>query len=389
MDSNKPISLPAERDVNRQTCIILAIFGSLFCVLFLVFGVLLWRLIPVLYSYLPSLVSPKALPVPEHERFYFPLFSVAAPEGSGWMYLPVQNGISFERQETQGTQITVASARLEALDKNTNYSSKEFLDYVCACPIRPPEENRYTEQQRDCDWWRKSPFDCVRLHGLYMETGNKDNPSSSPLMLDSYTLACRHPDFYNAVIFLDYSQQSSEGSLEENLSQQADVFFTGVGMNWPQGTPAAGFEYETSQEIQTSKPGTNLAFRKPVKVSMQLIDFPAGMAVDGMDSNWWSAGARPPQWIEIDLGGNYVIREVQLLTSQSPDGRTIHQVLARGVATDDEYLLVHTFDGVTSNSQSLIFKLPEVLRGVRYIRIETTYTPSWVGWREIKVVAGE
>jgi hypothetical protein len=387
MNSNKPITLPAEGSINRQTCIILAILGSVFCALFLVAELLFWKMIPILRSFFPSQLSPKPLPVLEHDRFDFPLFSIGAPDGPDWMYLPVQTGIAFEWQEPSYNRLTVANAWSVALSTTTNYSKKEFLEYACAYRIGPPENDRYTEQQKDCDWWRKSTFDCVRLHALYIE--NKDSPSSSPLILDNYTLACRHPDFYNAVIFLDYSQQGPEGGIEENVSQQADAFFTGLGMNFPLGTPPAVFEYETSQEIQTSEPGTNLAYRRPVRVSRELIDFPAVMAVDGIDTNWWGAGARPPQWIEIDLGENYVIREVQLLISQSPAGRTIHQVLARGVATGDEYLLVHTFDGVTSDSQSLIFELPEVLRGARYIRIETTYTPSWVGWREIKVIAGE
>src|SRR3989304_3890344 len=119
-----------------------------------------------------------------------------------------------------------------------------------------------------------------------MDPVNKDTSSASPLILDNYTLACRHPDFYNALIFLNYSQLGPEGSIEENVSQQADVFFTGLGMNFPQGTLPAGFEYETGQEIQTSKLGTNLAYRKPVKVSREIEDFPALMAVDGIVTNW-------------------------------------------------------------------------------------------------------
>ena len=384
MDPNESVILPAS-NVNRQACTILVVFGLLVCASILVLGVLVWSVMPMLYSVFPTQVPPKS--VLEHERFHFPLFSIGAPDGSGWTYMLLKNGISFESQETLGKWETVAGAWSVALGTTTNYSKKQFLEYVCAYQIRLPKDDQYTEQQKDCDWWEKSSFDCVRLHALFIE--NKDSPSSSPLIRENYTLACRHPDFYNAVIFLDYSQQGPGGSLEQNLSQQADMFFEGMGMNFPLGTPPAAFEYETSQKVQTSEPGTNLAYRKPVRVSRELIDFPAGMAVDGIDTNWWSAGARPPQWIEIDLGGNYVIRDVQLLISQSPTGRTIHQILARGVATGDEYLLVHTFDGVTSNSQLLIFELPEVLRGVRYIRIETPYTPSWVGWREIKVIAGE
>jgi hypothetical protein len=29
------------------------------------------------------------------------------------------------------------------------------------------------------------------------------------------------------------------------------------------------------------------------------------------------------------------------------------------------------------------------LEGIRYIRIETTDSPSWVSWREIEVIAGD
>jgi hypothetical protein len=50
---------------------------------------------------------------------------------------------------------------------------------------------------------------------------------------------------------------------------------------------------------------------------------------------------------------------------------------------------VHKFKGVTTDSDLLTFRLPEPLKGIRYIRIETTSSPSWVSWREIEVIAGE
>ena len=100
-------------------------------------------------------------------------------------------------------------------------------------------------------------------------------------------------------------------------------------------------------------------------------------------------GAFAPQWIQVDLGANYVIAEVRLLPSQSPAGETIHRLLVKGLATNNEYELLHTFEGVTTDSRWLILKLPEPLRGIRYIRIETTSSPSWVSWREFEVIAGE
>ena len=136
-------------------------------------------------------------------------------------------------------------------------------------------------------------------------------------------------------------------------------------------------------------PGIDVALKKPATVSHELPAFPAYMAVDGSPANWWSSGGHPPQWIEIDLGANYVISQVRLLPSQSPPGQTSHRLLVNGTATDGRSTLIHTFEGFTEDSTWLILKLPEPLRGVRFIRVETTTSPSWVGWREIHVISGE
>jgi TolB protein len=146
---------------------------------------------------------------------------------------------------------------------------------------------------------------------------------------------------------------------------------------------------EPTPVIESANPGTNLARGKQVLVSLALASNPARMAVDGNLDNWWGAGAFAPQWIEIDLGANYVIGEFKLLPSQSPSGKTVHRLLVKGPATSDEYELVNVFEGVTIDFRWLVYKLPESLRGIRYIRVETTSSPSWVSWREIEVIAGE
>lgn len=146
---------------------------------------------------------------------------------------------------------------------------------------------------------------------------------------------------------------------------------------------------EKSTEIRYAKPGANLAYRKSVIASRALSNFPVAMAVDGNENNWWGSGAFAPQWIQIDLGANYVITEVRLLPSQSPTGKTVHRILVKGLATNHEYVLLRTFEEVTRDSKWLIFKTPEPLQGIRYIKIESTSSPSWISWREIEVIAGE
>ncbi|HET7010747.1 MAG TPA: discoidin domain-containing protein [Anaerolineales bacterium] len=141
--------------------------------------------------------------------------------------------------------------------------------------------------------------------------------------------------------------------------------------------------------LASAAPGANLVRGAPTTASLFLKEFPPSFAVDGNPRSWWSAGAFAPQWIEVDLGANYSIAEIRLLPSQSPSGRTTHTISIRGTATDDQYSLLHTFEGVTADSQWLRLVPPRAVVGVQRVRIETISSPSWIGWREILVLAGD
>ena len=169
-----------------------------------------------------------------------------------------------------------------------------------------------------------------------------------------------------------------ELGLDQELSRQAAAELSEL-------TSSEG----VSAEISVAEPGTNLARGKTVRVSRALSDFPAAMAVDGKSSNWWGSGGFAPQWIVVDLGANYVIAEVRLLPSRGPTGETIHRLLVKGPATNNEDETLYTFQGATADARWVALKFPQPLEGIRYIRIETTSSPSWVSWREIEVNAGE
>jgi hypothetical protein len=132
--------------------------------------------------------------------------------------------------------------------------------------------------------------------------------------------------------------------------------------------------------------GQNVARGKPASASRFGALHTPGMAVDGPFSTWWGAEASPPQWIEIDLQASYSVAGVRLVTSQSPTGATVHRVWGRG-ATGPERLL-HEFSGTTQDGQTLEYSPPALWTGIRYVRVETVSSPSWVSWREIEVIAG-
>jgi hypothetical protein len=134
----------------------------------------------------------------------------------------------------------------------------------------------------------------------------------------------------------------------------------------------------------TQKPLSNIAMGKPSTASRFLPDSPPSGAVDGSPEFTWNSGDHAPQWIEIDLGSAKAIGGISLLTAQLPDGDTVHRVLGRARASDPHRLL-HEFTCSTVEGQRLEYSPPTPWGNVRFLRVKTTMSPSWVAWREIWV----
>jgi hypothetical protein len=132
--------------------------------------------------------------------------------------------------------------------------------------------------------------------------------------------------------------------------------------------------------------GANLALGKTVRVSAQFQDFAGALAVDGDFGTLWNSGGGPPQWIEVDLGAAYNISEIRLTVSQYPNGPTTHVISGKGPSAGDQFKPLHTFDGNTNDGDVLDFKPDQPLTQIRYIRVQTTASPSWVAWREIEII---
>ena len=91
------------------------------------------------------------------------------------------------------------------------------------------------------------------------------------------------------------------------------------------------------------------------------------------------AGAGPEQWIELDLGQEFELVCLRLLTDQFPAGRTIHRI--NGGVHDDPGAELGVIDSETDYGEWL------ELAGIwnsRFLRITTVDSPSWVAWLEIE-----
>lgn len=128
----------------------------------------------------------------------------------------------------------------------------------------------------------------------------------------------------------------------------------------------------------------NIALGKPVQASQALSENPPEMAVDGDINNWWGAGDHPPHWIEVDLGSPQDISRIKLVASQDPPGNTQHFISGR-TSLDEPFRLLHQFNQFTRDLDELEFAPTSPWQEIRYIRVETLTSPSWVSWREIEV----
>lgn len=129
----------------------------------------------------------------------------------------------------------------------------------------------------------------------------------------------------------------------------------------------------------------NVAVGRPVSATGFDQPHPPEHAVDGRLDTYWTAGDFAPQWIDLDLRGPHPLSRIRLHVSQLPNGVTGHRILGR-MSLSRGWTSLHTFSGITVDGQALEYD-PPVPTVYRYLRIETTSSPSWVGWREIEVLS--
>jgi len=128
----------------------------------------------------------------------------------------------------------------------------------------------------------------------------------------------------------------------------------------------------------------NLALGREVTASAEVPTGPALAAVDGSLGTTWNAGAFSPQWIQIDLGSAVRVGQVRLVIAQYPEGSTTHRLY--GGQTARLLTVLHTFKGNTTDGQALMFTPDAGGLPIRFLRIETVASPSWVAWREIEIL---
>ena len=121
----------------------------------------------------------------------------------------------------------------------------------------------------------------------------------------------------------------------------------------------------------------NVALTATVTASSELPGAEAAKAIDGGIEHW-NAADRAPQWIEIALPTPAIVDSVELWVAQDPAGPSIHELW---IQTGGDFALVHTFEGVTTEGDVLVYEPETPKANVTAVRVETTtlgdLAPAW------------
>lgn len=112
---------------------------------------------------------------------------------------------------------------------------------------------------------------------------------------------------------------------------------------------------------------------------------PIANVSDGNPSTAWNSGGPAPAWIQLDLNRDVVPSRVRLYTEQYPPGNVSHNIT--GVLSNGATVNLGGYSGYMSNSVWLEINIPYSIP-VRYLRITTSQSSSWVAWKDIEVVEG-
>ena len=109
----------------------------------------------------------------------------------------------------------------------------------------------------------------------------------------------------------------------------------------------------------------------------------AQLAIDGDPDSIWNSQQLAPQWFSIAFDDFYLVDRIELVVTQLPAGPTTHEVWL-GSGSDTRVLQARLIDVLTEDGQTLEIAI-EPARRLNEVLIVTLDSPSWVGWREVRV----
>ena len=105
-------------------------------------------------------------------------------------------------------------------------------------------------------------------------------------------------------------------------------------------------------------------------------------AFDGLNTTSWGISGGALGWISVDLGSISSVDHIVFNVEQTPSGDTTHEIYSS--VNGINWQLEETINSYTVDNTDFT-RYYTNLNGIRYLKIQTTSSPSWVAWNEISV----
>ncbi len=161
----------------------------------------------------------------------------------------------------------------------------------------------------------------------------------------------------------------------------ASVGACAPGEDFPQADGTSSAEQQTVATVTPAPLSENVAGLGTAN-AFERSHF-AQLAVDGDLESIWNSQQLAPQWFSIAFDSFYLVDRIELVVTQLPAGPTTHEIWL-GSGSDTRILQDRLIDVNTEDGQTLEIAV-EPPRRLNEVLIVTLDSPSWVGWKEVRV----
>ena len=110
----------------------------------------------------------------------------------------------------------------------------------------------------------------------------------------------------------------------------------------------------------------------------------AHLAIDGDLDSAWNSQQPAPQWFSVVLDDLYLANRIEMVVMQEFAGPTTHDVwLGNGSGTRALHKRLTDLPTVDGQTIGVAIEPPQIINEVL---IHTVHSPSWVAWREVRVI---
>jgi len=169
--------------------------------------------------------APAPAPVNETQTFGGDYITIHPPASSGWKkYDESQSGIIFAKGDRAANESTIAAVIVSALPPTDSPAAMEDVVKAAIHKDNNLDPGRLDKIEESVAYSDERPYPCVRYHLVAKDTSIK--PNGMPLILELYSLYCRHPVQPKSgfsVLFSHRGQDHYSG-----LKAEAESYFAGI-----------------------------------------------------------------------------------------------------------------------------------------------------------------